>query len=373
MSTSLPSSRRDSSPGALGSQATNPAPETNPQPTAAPGASLPPVPSATIGVIADNLEARMSRLESMFMRLEVLLQTAHVPAPVPAPAPAPATVVSSSHPIKVSSQDPKLPKIQPYSGKEAELEAWLSQTGKICALTNGVRLEDSSCVKYARLHLSGNALAVFDSKCLELQHNPQYADSWEIAGCRNWQDFETLLRLHLGPPNPDITGRQALRALKQKGAVAPYTQSFLAILRTFKTPMLDLDKREAYIAGLKPKVMEHVRGHLPSTATLQDAIITATTWDKTMWHMSHKPSGDTPSASKPGHTPMDLGALQASLANIEARMDKLAAVNTKSAGSGRVPKLSPEERERCIQEHLCFRCRKPGHSASNCPQNRTKN
>jgi hypothetical protein len=30
-------------------------------------------------------------------------------------------------------------------------------------------------------------------------------------------------------------------------------------------------------------------------------------------------------------------------------------------------KLSPEERERCVQHILPFRCREAGHSASNCP------
>jgi hypothetical protein len=30
-------------------------------------------------------------------------------------------------------------------------------------------------------------------------------------------------------------------------------------------------------------------------------------------------------------------------------------------------KLTPEERQKCIQEGLCFRCREPGHSVSNCP------
>jgi Zinc knuckle len=30
-------------------------------------------------------------------------------------------------------------------------------------------------------------------------------------------------------------------------------------------------------------------------------------------------------------------------------------------------KLTQEERQRCIQHNLCFRCREPGHSANNCP------
>ena len=37
-----------------------------------------------------------------------------------------------------------------------------------------------------------------------------------------------------------------------------------------------------------------------------------------------------------------------------------------SAGSGRTPKLTPEERNRCITEGRCLRCRQAGHFAKDC-------
>ena len=33
----------------------------------------------------------------------------------------------------------------------------------------------------------------------------------------------------------------------------------------------------------------------------------------------------------------------------------------------KVSKLTPEERERCIEKKLCFHCRKPGHLSTACP------
>ena len=33
----------------------------------------------------------------------------------------------------------------------------------------------------------------------------------------------------------------------------------------------------------------------------------------------------------------------------------------------RVGKLTPEERKRCIEKGLCFRCRKLGHLSGECP------
>ena len=31
-----------------------------------------------------------------------------------------------------------------------------------------------------------------------------------------------------------------------------------------------------------------------------------------------------------------------------------------------LPKLTPEERQRCFREKLCYRCRQPGHNTLNC-------
>ena len=50
--------------------------------------------------------------------------------------------------------------------------------------------------------------------------------------------------------------------------------------------------------------------------------------------------------NKPQPVPMDIG-------NIEIEKPQ---------------KLTPEERERCMKEGLCLRCRKPGHIAKNCPK-----
>ena len=33
----------------------------------------------------------------------------------------------------------------------------------------------------------------------------------------------------------------------------------------------------------------------------------------------------------------------------------------------KVARLTPEERKRCIEKGLCFRCRKPGHLSGACP------
>ena len=33
----------------------------------------------------------------------------------------------------------------------------------------------------------------------------------------------------------------------------------------------------------------------------------------------------------------------------------------------KVSKLTPEERKRCVEKKLCFRCRKPGHLSTACP------
>lgn len=260
-----------------------------------------------------------------------------------------------------SGVEPKLPKISQYAGKEADLESWLSNTANICSLTKRISLNDVSCVRYARLFLTGNASSVFETRCTELRGTPGYEQTWDTAGLQNWTEFAAFMRQQLGPANPDITGRTALRRLRQTGSVAHYNKAFRDLYMTLHTPMHDLDKREVYLIGLKAKVQEYVRGHCGPDASFHECSVAAETYDKTMWAVHRGGSSSTAG----GPTPMDLGAIRADIVQ-----EVLAAVNARPTGSpqaGRMPKLTEEERARCVKEGLCFRCRKPGHSANNCP------
>jgi hypothetical protein len=251
---------------------------------------------------------------------------------------------------------PKLPKIQIYKGDPRELDTWLTNTKLIMRRTRGISLEDTSCVAHTRLHLDGKAANIWD------HHGNTLRD--DDAGLRNWDDVVRFLRAHLGPSNPDITGRIAIHAMKQKGSVSSYADAFMTTLRTFTMPMADFDQREHFIRGLKTECQTFVRGHILDTPThvptFKEALEWALLYDKTLYkhytsstHSSHARGGSA--------TPMELGALESRLAKLEA--------SSTPSSTPRLAALTDAERAKCVAEGLCFRCRLAGHSAKNCPKN----
>ena len=47
--------------------------------------------------------------------------------------------------------------------------------------------------------------------------------------------------------------------------------------------------------------------------------------------------------------------------------------NMNMSRTSTIPKLTPETRDYCRQNRLCFRCRRPGHMATNCTTNNNAN
>ena len=267
-------------------------------------------------------------------------------------------------------------KVPKYDGAEHRLEPWLSQARDILSVMRWPH-DSPASVQLVAVSLEGKARTAWD--CHVSEHGvPASFDA-----------FCTVMHDIVGPKNTDITGRRKLRTLHQDRSVRAYTDQFLRIVRTFRTPMADLDLREHYIGGLKRDAMQYARQAIPADGTFREAINAALLFDGTI------------RASESSASAMDLGSIQvshgrtasASPASSRApsrspspaprpssyhrhsRTHRTAspAVRFRSDSPGSQPErlaaLTSEERDRLFREKRCFRCRKSGHMAYNCPMN----
>ena len=320
--------------------------------------------SSDLNERTNNLEIMMKQIMRRLDNMSDVIRSSQtaVPPPTAPPTTAPANPFSAMH------QYPRAPKVPQFNGNESKLESWLSQTESILMITPGISLSDVSCVNYACLFLEDKARLAWDHRARELED--------KAAGCHNWHAFSTLLRKLLGATNTDITGRARLRDLRQTGSVQTYAETFLRYARSLETPMPDLELREQFIHGLKRDVQQYIRQQHPDS--FHDAQTAATLYDKTFYGLFKKTS------SSSSAVPMELGSVSTSRRHvrIDSRSPSPGPSNRRSytprasnhrshsPAPARLNALTAEERQRCIDENLCFRCRQPGHRTSSCPKNR---
>ena len=122
-----------------------------------------------------------------------------------------------------------------------------------------------------------------------------------------------------------------------------------------------LDK---FICGLKPKTRTEVELHDPQTLT--DAVRLADRYDTIVYQQSHlaSPPRSSPQEDTRGE-PMQLDALQAAVDDM-ANPVQIDALRTK-ARTSKLGKLTDEERAHLRSINACFKCRKTGHMARECP------
>jgi hypothetical protein len=271
--------------------------------------------------------------------------------------------------------------VQSYDGKDSDLEAWLAQTRDILSYTPRVDLENPSAVRYAALFLTGRARDAWEFNKRETQDG--------CCNCTSFNEFARLMRRMLGPANANIVGRSEIRRLAQTGSVQSYTDRFRRLAASLETPMQAYDLLEFYIDGLKPEVQKYVRQQSPGSPN--DAYEKALYYDKTFYRL-----GNSARSSQRNHhhnpapsgsaVPMELGTVHAGTSRNSYKSRSPSRSNSRSPTRSFTPRrqqtpqrssspavrltaLTAEERQVCIKEGRCFRCRALGHTSSQCPKN----
>ena len=174
--------------------------------------------------------------------------------------------------------------------------------------------------------------------------------SRQEAFVANFDDVLNLMDSKYSTIYDQIQLRNKLAELKHTGTIAAYNMEYDQLLLQIQPPLDNIEEMRLYSNGLKPTIRQAVL--LGNPDSLDRSMRLATQVEE-----SQRISGISrvyqPSSSSGGRPTSDRAAPQR-------------AATTPTEGP---KKLTPEEREQCRTNNQCFRCRKTGHRAQQCPLN----
>ena len=163
--------------------------------------------------------------------------------------------------------------------------------------------------------------------------------NWATAA-PTWDDFLTTLRRQFTPVNTSLSAYDRLQRLSQKASVNAYNHEFRGLM--LELPDMDAATRmNYYMKGLKETIRPFVAMQTPADLAAAETI--AKRVDAVTYKPQNHISGFRPRSNYQtpgGATPMELDA---------------------------IGKLTDAERDRLRKNGGCFRCRKTGHLARDCP------
>ena len=169
-----------------------------------------------------------------------------------------------------------------------------------------------------------------------------------------WEDLKEALLKRFNPLDKTLAARDKLARWRQVKDVASFNRDFLHILLDIPN-IAEAEKLDRYTRGLKPHIWEPLC--TKTYETLEQCMTDALKVEAAKRGTNQRTTGQFRGRSTPagpsggdggtsGPVPMDLSATDV------------------------IKKLTPEERERCMKEGLCLRCREKGHMAKDCPKGR---
>jgi hypothetical protein len=262
-----------------------------------------------------------------------------------------------------------------FDGKPQELEAWILACRLRFAMQPSKFTAEAQKTIFATSFLGGPPKAWINplaSKFLA-----------ERTGVPEFESFETFvksLKTYYGDPNLERNSVAALKILKQTSSVSEYLSRFIG--HSQHTQLNDAGLREYFYDGLKDSVKDELATKRYTSLTeLQEMA----TYIDTRLH-ERKVERERTTRRNPEPNPWNNSTRSAfakapspavAVPHVRAQPTAPAAPTPASDGSTpmeldhvRLGKLSEADRDRCVREHRCFRCRRFGHFQDTCQKSR---
>ena len=180
-----------------------------------------------------------------------------------------------------------------------------------------------------------------------------------------WATVRAELLAHFVKPNHTRHLRDQWADARQLGNVTDYYTYLARIAMQLRT-IKDEEFLDKFILGLKPNTRTELEFRNPET--LDEAVKWADTFDSRYYKKSQRHYGPFASNSYQGDNrgePMQLDVLQTMTQDTTTPI-QIDAFKTKSSPV-KLIKLTDEERQHLRSLGACFKCRKTGHMARECP------
>jgi hypothetical protein len=251
---------------------------------------------------------------------------------------------------------PKQPEKFTGSRDHQVLISWIVSVDSYFILTNATT---PNVYHYLNTVLVGEAAIWFQYKYAESDPN---TITWAIV--------KAALKLYFVQPNHERRLRDKWAHLRQTTTVTEYYSRVTELAMQLK--LIDEEQLlDKFIRGLKTKTKTEVE--LRDPTTLEEASKIADRFDSIVYRKqdSWMPQYATPSQSDfvdDGRgTPMLIDSIQGFPRYRSSHTARIDAFKPKHQ-PGPLKKLSDEERTYLRSINACFKCRKPGHMARDCPQ-----
>ena len=177
-------------------------------------------------------------------------------------------------------------------------------------------------------------------------------------GVQSWETLKQALVYRFETLNKEKIARDKLARWKQVKDVSSFNEDFNKILLDIPDIGMN-DQIDRYSRGLKSYIWKALctKEYTKLSDLMRDAerVESAYRGQGTQGTRTSGGKSGSGNGRNEGPVPMEIG-------NIKVKPPQNANMELK--------KLDKEERERCMREGLCLRCRQKGHMARNCPKGR---